>query len=364
MEDREWMYMGRVGTNDVTPEWIRKTDAFVEHAYDEADKGASLVACPCSKCANQKIKSKKAMVEHIWKNGFTPDYTRWIFLGEAHRTREEVVRQRVEDYDADGGVADMLNDYHEAQFPGGCTDDESELDAKAFYNMFDAEQKPLHGQAKVSQLDGIGRVMAFKSQYIMSRDTFDGLLTVIGSLLPEEHVLSKSMYEAHKLLRALKMTYEQIYACPKGCMLFRKEYADAKYCTKCKSSRFMEVDSSDEQKRHLDIPVTILRHLPFISRIQHLYMTEESAKLMTWHKNGKRYNPDKVVDTFDGEAWKHFDAIHREKAEEDRNVRVALATDGLNAYGMSVVPYTCWPICYPNQSLLVYAFKGRTYLCR
>jgi hypothetical protein len=57
--------------------------------------------------------------------------------------------------------------------------------------------------------------MAFKSQYIMSRDTFDGLLTVIGSLLPEDHVLP-SMYEAQKLLCALKMTYGQIHACPKG----------------------------------------------------------------------------------------------------------------------------------------------------
>jgi hypothetical protein len=43
----------------------------------------------------------------------------------------------------------------------------------------------------------------------MSRDTFDGLLTVIGSLLLEDHILSKSMYEAQKLLRALKLTYEQ-----------------------------------------------------------------------------------------------------------------------------------------------------------
>jgi hypothetical protein len=32
------------------------------------------------------------MVEHIWKNGFTPGYTRWIFHGEAHLTREEVLR--------------------------------------------------------------------------------------------------------------------------------------------------------------------------------------------------------------------------------------------------------------------------------
>jgi hypothetical protein len=169
-----------------------------------------------------------------------------------------VLRQRVEDYDTDAGVADILNDYHEAQYTGACTDNEPEPNAKVFYDMFDAAQKPLHGQTKVSQLDAIVRVMAFKSQYNMSRDTFDGLLTVIGSLLLDDHILPKSMYEAQKLLRALKMTYEQIHACPKGCVLFTKEYAEAKYCPKCKSSRFMEVDSGDGQKRQLNIPLTIL----------------------------------------------------------------------------------------------------------
>jgi hypothetical protein len=121
----------------------------------------------------------------------------------------------------------------------------------------------------------------------MSRDAFDVLLTVIGSLLPKDHVLPKGMYEAQTLLRALKMTYEEIHACPKGCVLFRKEYDEAKYHLKCKSSRFMEVDSIDGQKRQLDIPMTIIYHLPFIPMIQHLYMTEESAKQMTWHKNRK-----------------------------------------------------------------------------
>jgi hypothetical protein len=130
MEDREWMYTGRVRRKNVTSEWNRKTDAFVERAYGEAAKGASLVSCPCSKCANRKRKLKKSMVEQIWKNGFTPGYTRWIFHGEAHRTREE-------DYDADAGVADILNDYHEAQYARGCTDDEPEPTAKALYDMFD-----------------------------------------------------------------------------------------------------------------------------------------------------------------------------------------------------------------------------------
>jgi hypothetical protein len=107
-----------------------------------------------------------------------------------------VLRQRIEDYDANAGIADMLNGYHEAQFAEGCTKDEPELTAKAFYDMFDAATKPLHGQTKVSQLDAIEHVMAFKSQYNMSLDAFDGLLTVIGSLLPVDHVLPKSMYEA------------------------------------------------------------------------------------------------------------------------------------------------------------------------
>jgi hypothetical protein len=100
--------------------------------------------------------------------------------------------------------------------------EEPEPTAKALYDMFDAAQKPLHDQTNVSQLDAIWHVMAFKSQYSMSRDTFDGLLTIISSLLPEDHVLPKSMYEAQKLLRALKMTYEKIHACLKGCVYLGK----------------------------------------------------------------------------------------------------------------------------------------------
>jgi hypothetical protein len=240
MEGHEWMYTGRVRRDDVTPEWIKKTDAFLEQAFGEAAKGASLVPCPYNKCAIRKRKTKKAIGKHIWKNGFMLDYTRWIFHCEAHHTREKVVRQLVEDYDDDVGVADMLNDYHEAQFIEGCTEDELEVTAKAFYDMFDVAQKLFYDKTKVSQLDVIiGCIMAFKLQYSLSREPFNGLLTVIGSLLTEDHVLQNSMYEAQKLL-ALKMTYEQIHACPKDCVLFRKEYAETKYCSKYKSFRFIE----------------------------------------------------------------------------------------------------------------------------
>jgi hypothetical protein len=93
-------------------------------------------------------------------------------------------------------------------------------------------------------------------------------------------------------------------------------------------------------------------------------MTEESAKQMTWHKNGKRYNPDKMVHASDGEVCKYFDVIHHEKAEEALNVSVALATDGFNPYGMSTGSYTCWSVfvipinlplgvCFQRQNIFV-----------
>jgi hypothetical protein len=75
----------------------------------------------------------------------------------------------------------------------------------------------------------------------------------------------KSSYEAQKLLRVLKMPYEAIDACTNGCVLFRKEHAYAKYCPKCKSSRYLELDSGGGHKRQLDVPVKILRYLPLSS---------------------------------------------------------------------------------------------------
>ena len=134
--------------------------------------------------------------------------------------------------------------------------------------MLGAAQQPLHGHTKVSQLDAIARLMAVKSQFAMSREAFDVILTVFGSLLPDGHILPRNMYEAKKLLGALKMPYELIHACPNGCILFRKEHAEAKYCLDCSSSRNMEVDSGDGHKRQLTVPMKILWYLPPIPRIQ------------------------------------------------------------------------------------------------
>ena len=75
-------------------------------------------------------------------------------------------------------------------------------------------------------------------------------------------------------------------------------------------------------------------------------MTEESAKQMTWHKKGVRYNPDKLVHPSDGQSWKYFDEIFSDKVAESRNVRVALATTLWNG-GCPI--HLLARVCYTTQ---------------
>jgi hypothetical protein len=127
-------------------------------------------------------------------------------------------------------------------------------------------------------------------------------------------------------------------------MLFRKEHAEGKYCIHCKSSRYFEVDAGDGQKRQTGVAQKILRYLPFLPRIQRLFMTEESAQQMRWPTLGNRYREEKMIHPADGSAWKKFAAKYPKKVGNPRRVAVAISTDGFNPYGMSAVTYSCWSV--------------------
>jgi hypothetical protein len=169
------------------------------------------------------------------------------------------------------------------------------------------------------------------------------VLAVLGTMLPKDHMLPKNTYESMKLLRTLKMPYESIHACPNGCVLFRgEELKAATHYPKCKASRYVEVNGSDRKKEQSKIPEMVVRYLPLTPRLQRMFMTEESTKQMTWHKDDKRYS-DKMVHPANADAWRYFDIQNPDKAKDARNVRVAIATDGFNPYGTHAAPYTCGP---------------------
>jgi hypothetical protein len=51
-------------------------------------------------------------------------------------------------------------------------------------------------------------------------------------------------------------------------MLFSNEHVDNKYCVKCDSSRYIEVDSGNDNKTQLTMPMKVIRYLPFLPRLQ------------------------------------------------------------------------------------------------
>ena len=66
-------------------------------------------------------------------------------------------------------------------------------------------------------------------------------------------------------------------------------------------------------------------------------------------QKGKRTGVDAygnlmMVHTSDGEAWKRFDALHKEKKADPRHPRVAVSTDRFSVFGQMATAYSCWPV--------------------
>jgi hypothetical protein len=195
-------------------DWVRRTDGFLKHAFGQgAAKGHSLVFYPYSHCDNRRRVNHETMGKHLVHHGYTPGYYRWIHHSDADRIREEVVRPRLEAFDDDAGVEDMLDDAHQAQFAEGRDKEDMEANTKASYKMLDSAQKSLHDRTHISQLDAIGRVMGLKAELNLSREGFDKMLAVFGTMLPDKHLL------------------------PPTCMRQRNSFI----CSRCHMTRYMFV---------------------------------------------------------------------------------------------------------------------------
>jgi hypothetical protein len=83
------------------------------------------------------------MVAHLCKFGFRLDYTMWVYHGEEHPTRSEVLRQRTDNHEFDNDrINDMVDDFRDAHIPP--IEEEPEPSAHAFFEMLSAVSQPLH----------------------------------------------------------------------------------------------------------------------------------------------------------------------------------------------------------------------------
>jgi hypothetical protein len=73
-------------------------------------------------------------------------------------------------------------------------------------------------------------------------------------------------------------------------------------------------------------------------------MSKQMSKDMQWHKK-ELVNDGQMRHPADSKAWKHVDSEFKWFSEEGGcNVRLGLAFDGFNTFGMQSLTYSIWPI--------------------
>lgn len=215
--------------------------------------------------------------------------------------------------------------------PNACTsrvEEPPNADAFEFYKEVNRCGTPIYPRhSNYTKLSFTTRLLHFKNESHCSEKYFNLLLEIIGDVLPPKHTLPSIYYEVKKIVKELKLSYNKIDACENNCMLFYGDDKDKKDCDHCGKGCYKKACG----KKSTTIPHKILKHFPLIDRLKRFFMSEHTAKQMTWYKN-REVKEGGISHPSDGDDWKIFDLQHPSFAKEFRNVRLGLSTDGFNPF--------------------------------
>ncbi|GJZ46247.1 leucine-rich repeat protein [Tanacetum coccineum] len=93
-----------------------------------------------------------------------------------------------------------------------------------------------------------------------------------------------------------------------------------------------------------NVPQKVLWYFPSKSRLQRLFINPQVSNDMRWHKDVRVNNDNVATHPADSEDWKHFDREFPLFANDPRNVRLGLATDGFNPFGNLSSSYSIWAV--------------------
>ncbi|GJT92692.1 putative transposase-associated domain-containing protein [Tanacetum coccineum] len=261
-----------------------------------------------------------------------PAYFTWTEHGETsiQDVRQSSVPMDSDDhddlYDCRRMVMDSINGYSPTFQPHQdphVAEDVPNPKSRKFYDLLKALDESLwEGCQNWTTLQAATSLLSWKSHCNVPMSTFNYILPIFKSMLPENNNLPDNFYAIKKSLDKLSIPSKRIDACKNHCMLFYgEEDKNLTHCRWCNESRY----KSDQQ----NIPNLVLTYMPIGPRLQKLCMNKKTAKDMVWHHTHKTKQRS-MAHPSDGKAWKHFDSINPDFAEEIRNVRLGLCTDGFS----------------------------------
>ncbi|XP_020258902.1 uncharacterized protein LOC109835335 [Asparagus officinalis] len=355
--DKSWMTLIR---DRLSLRYRTGVDAFNKFAKVNAG-WRSTIRCPCNKCMNLDWHEFGIVQDHLVRYGIMVSYKIWFEFGivQDHLVRYGIMvsykiwlhngelpdnqhgdsgddRDEREDDNRDE-YPELLEDHCRGTYMDN-DDIEMDHDVRNFEKLLEASQREMYPGCKNFTLLAFAVKMLYvKVENKWSNKSFDMVLQIFRDLLLEGHLVQGSIYETKKLLRDLGMGYEQIDACQYDCVLFWKENSHLIKCPVCGESRYKFIS-----RKGMKIPRKVLCYFSLTPRLRRLYMSRKTATEMRWYRD-KRVD-DGIGHPADTEEWKEFDIIHPEFAQEIRNVRLGLASDGFNPFGNMSNANSMWPI--------------------
>ncbi|CAL5388172.1 unnamed protein product [Camellia sinensis] len=358
MMDKSWIDL----PNRMSSEYINGIDEFLLFAYTNRVEG-SMISCPCRKCENRYYFVREGVREHLILNGFFKKYKHWINHGESYvslhgnRENETLANLDIGD-DMIGMIQGAMGNPHagtslEGNEPQGPDPHAFEPQlgpnaetAKYFKLLQDAQSELYPGCQKFTSLSFIVRLLHLKVLNQWTDKSVDMLLELLNEAFPLGVKLSDSYYKAQKVTTDLGFTYETWDACPNSCMLFRNEDANLDKCVICNSCRWKsngDGGSNGPNKGGKRIAAKQMRYFPLKPRLQRLFMSSKTAKLMRWHAE-ERTDDGVFRHPADSLAWKDFDRRNIDFSNDCRSVRLGLASDGFNPFRTMNIVHSTWPV--------------------
>ncbi|KAM6542385.1 hypothetical protein CsatB_006832 [Cannabis sativa] len=332
--DKSWMKQSRLSDS-----YQQGVNLFLDFAFKNGSHERKIV-CPCVKCCLISPVTRSIAFDHLICNGFMEGYTKWILHGETSSHAPQNIESTVSDtptIDMQGVIHDVFG---ENSRDGECEienddnrqgeEDEPNTKAKEFYDLIkDVETELYPGCTSFTKLSFVIELFHIKCMCGWSDNSFGKVLELFKRAPPKGETLPDSFYETKKLINALGLNYEKIDACKNDFMLYRKDHVNDTECQVCSTPR-------SEAK--------VLRHFPLIPRLQRLFMSSKTSDFMTWHHQKDYVNDGCMRHPRDSPAWMTFDHKYKDFAADPRNVRLGLASDGMNPFKTLSVSHSTWPV--------------------
>ena len=204
----------------------------------------------------------------------------------------------------------------------------------SIYDTETLSKTPLYDGATISLMDALVKYFSWFSEHPgISKEALSDILSIEhNEILPAGNQLPSSYNKAIKLIEPFLIQPVLFHACPKDCIIFRKEFSDLSACPICGSSRYTKSS----------IPAKRFSYFPVGPRLERLFGTANLSQIIQAH--GLDLNNDFVYDIQSSSAWKLAYSSDGQFENDSRGISFALNTDGVNPYSHNKVSYSMWPI--------------------